>query len=393
MNNEILDSIGERLGEAVDRQMIPGYVSMVCHQGNLVHVSSKNYGNGDDEAAIRTIFRFFSMSKPIAAAATVKAHDLGLIEYDDPIAKYLPEFGEMRVKQDEGDVPAKGPITIRHLLTHTSGIGYGTVPSAVQEDYLAENLFAIINRLTETTEEHVKRLAKMPLIAEPGEAWNYGESLGVLGRMIEVVSGKSYGEFLSEHFFEPLGMVDSGFHVPAGKEDRLAELYQEEPDGKIVPADPALFGGSYLEKPSLEYGGAGVVGTPADYLEFAKMLLNKGMHNGTQILSASGVEELMTNQLNPAMGEYPLTTIASPILEQKGLGFGFGGFVIVEEPSDGWVGSVGEYSWSGWANTHFWVDPKEQMVGLVMTQLVPQPDEQFDIRTTFRNIVYGALRG
>jgi CubicO group peptidase (beta-lactamase class C family) len=295
-------------------------------------------------------------------------------------------MSKMQVRTPEGLVPAQNDITVRDLMTHTSGFAYAVLPNPAQQDYIDANVFAIKNRLSETLEAHIKRLAKMPLVAEPGTKWNYGESMGVLGRLVEVVSGKTYGNYLQDRIFDPLNMVDTGFYVPASKGDRLAQLYHMSNEGVLSNAnDDIQYGGSYLEKPQLEYGGAGLVGTPLDYMNFAQMLLNKGNANGRQILSQKAVELMTSNQLDKSFGDAPLAAAG----RGAGTGFGFCGLVTVALPDGSDPGSVGEYGWSGWASTNFWMDPANDLVGLVFTQVIPDDIGSIRLTHDVREVIYG----
>jgi len=366
-----LNKINTIVRELIDKNRVPGVVTMVARYGKLIHLDSQGYADVEKKTPIgpENIFRFMSMTKPITSAAIVMLNDDGLIGLDDPIKKYLPEFANMNVRTAEGLVPAKGDITIRQLLTHTSGLAYSMLPSIVQEDYRKSDVFAVGNRLFETTEAHVKRLAKLPLMAHPGTVWNYGESMTVLGRLVEVVSGKSFRSFLKERLFDPLGMQDTDFYVAPENRERLAQLYEMGSDGVISNIDPSNYGGNYLEKPPLENGGAGLVGSPRDYLRFALMLMNGGKSNGMQLISSSGIKMLMSDNLPAAVS----TDTLALSLPWSGVdfGFGFGGSVVVRKESDKSSGSVGEYSWGGWANTLFWVDPEQELVELIFTQVIP----------------------
>jgi CubicO group peptidase (beta-lactamase class C family) len=380
--------IGAAIQNQIDTGQIPGAVVMIAQHGEIVDLVSAGYADLANKIPIQenTIFRFYSMTKPITCAAVMTLYDDGLIGLDDPIKDYLPEMSKMQVRTPEGLVPAQNDITVRDLMTHTSGFAYAVLPNPAQQDYIDANVFAIKNRLSETLEAHIKRLAKMPLVAEPGTKWNYGESMGVLGRLVEVVSGKTYGNYLQDRIFDPLNMVDTGFYVPASKGDRLAQLYHMSNEGVLSNAnDDIQYGGSYLEKPQLEYGGAGLVGTPLDYMNFAQMLLNKGNANGRQILSQKAVELMTSNQLDKSFGDAPLSAAG----RGAGTGFGFCGLVTVALPDGSDPGSVGEYGWSGWASTNFWMDPANDLVGLVFTQVIPDDIGSIRLTHDVREVIYG----
>ena len=392
----VLQEMNTFFEHAVDGGKLPGVIAVIARKGEITHASSSGYSSSGDPTTTLatlpdTIFRLFSMSKPVTAAAVMLLLDEGLIQLDDPVSNYLPEYTNMKVLKKGQLVTAASPITIRHLLTHTSGVSYLLLQTPVTDHYVKEDVFAISNRLSETTEAHVKRLAKLPLVAHPGAEWSYGESFGILGRLIEVVSGQSFGQFLQTRLFVPLKMTDTGFFVPEEKVHRLAALYQADSNGDLVDVSNGPFGGDYTQKPPLEYGGAGLVGTPLDYLKFAQMLLNDGQVDGRQLISQASIEMLKTNQLGNEMGETPLESLGNPEFSRSGVGFGFGGYVVHEHPGEGWNGSLGEYSWGGWADTHFWIDPKEGLVALFFTQVLPGSGAPANWRPKFREFVYRSL--
>jgi CubicO group peptidase (beta-lactamase class C family) len=228
----------------------------------------------------------------------------------------------------------------------------------------------------------------MPLLAQPGVAWNYSEAMGVLGRLVEVLAGSTFREFLVNRVFKPLAMVDTDFYVPKNKIDRLIPLYQLSND-RVLKLTNSDYGGNYGIKPSLEYGGAGLVGTAADYLRFAQMLLNDGELDGVRLLSASSVRLIMTDHLGPEFGDTPLASLDAPVTSGLGLGFGFGGYVVRDASSAATLGSDGEYAWGGWASTDFWIDPKRKLIGILLTQVIPI-DVQLTTRQGFHDLVYQA---
>ncbi|MCZ4296435.1 serine hydrolase domain-containing protein [Henriciella marina] len=382
----------ERVDEAMRAEIasgeIPGASVMLAQNGEVAYFSSAGYANLETQTPIAedTIFRFYSMTKPITCAAVMTLWDDGLINLDEPITTYIPEFADMQVRTPDGLVPAERDITIRHLMTHTSGLSYPVLPTIVSEDYEAANVFAIRNRTAETLEAHVKRLAEMPLLAQPGTEWNYGESMGVLGRLVEVVSGKSFGTYLDQRIFSPLGMDDTGFYVPPEKADRLAELYHLDTARTLSNAENnPQYGGDYLEKPLLEYGGAGLLGTAGNYMSFAQMLLNQGEAGGQRVLSAEAVELMTSNQLDESFGDTPLASSG----RGSGIGFGFCGLVTVAPPTQPPAGAVGEYGWSGWASTNFWIDPRNDIAGLIFTQVIPDDIGSVELTASVREAIYG----
>ena len=271
----------------LDRQKIPGAVSIFARDGEVIFSDVRGYQDIESRTPLSqdSIFRFYSMTKPLTCAAVMTLQEDGLINFNDPVEEYLPELSDMSVYTDSGIRPARNDIEIQHLMTHTAGFSYPVIESRVSQHYVDADVFAIENRFEETLAQHIVRLSEMPLYAEPGTEYHYGESMGVLGRLIEVVSGMSFRDYIRERILQPTGMVDTDFFVPADKADRLTTLYVLNEDRELVNSENAqLYGGSYLQPPVLEYGGAGLVGTPRDYLRFATMLLNKGTIDGVRVL-------------------------------------------------------------------------------------------------------------
>jgi CubicO group peptidase (beta-lactamase class C family) len=383
------EPIGAVIQSQMDAGVVPGALVMLSEKGQTAYFKSRGVSNLVTKAPIAddTIFRLFSMTKPITCAAVMSLHDDGIISLDDPVAKYIPEFADMQVRNEAGLVKAERNITLRHLMTHTSGLSYEIMPGPTQDDYRKADVFAIRNRLSETLEQHVKRLARMPLALQPGTGWNYGESMGVLGRVVEVASGKSYRTYLKEKVLDPLDMIDTDFFVPAEKAGRLAPLYLKTDAGGLVDTkDAQLYGGSYLTQPKLEYGGAGLVGTARDYEKFGRMLLNKGKHGDRRILSEDAVRMMTSNQLDASLGEHPLAASG----RAPGVGFGFCGFVVTAMDERSPPGNIGEYGWSGWASTAFWIDPKRELVGLVFTQVIPETLGTITLAQDIHRAIYEA---
>ncbi|MCA8900589.1 MAG: beta-lactamase family protein [Hyphomonas sp.] len=384
-------AVSSAIDRAVDDQIrdgeIPGALVMIARGGDTAYYRANGFADIENNVPIArdTIFRFYSMTKPITCATVMTLYDDGLIGLDDPIKDYLPELSSMKVRTADGVVPATKDITIRNLMTHTSGFSYAVLPGAVQQDYIDADVFAIQNRLSESLEDHVKRLAGLPLVAEPGTIWNYGESMGVLGRLVEVVSGSSFRDYMKERVLTPLSMDDTDFFVPSTKRNRLAALYHMDHERTLTNAnDDDLYGGSYLEKPRLEYGGAGLVGTADDYMKFAQMLLQKGQAGNRRILSAEAVRLMTTNQLDDSYGAAPLAASG----RGPGVGFGFCGLVNVESQGDGAPGAAGEYGWSGWASTNFWIDPQNDLAALVFTQVIPDDIGSVALGNNIRKALY-----
>lgn len=393
MSSEKLAAIKTKLQSFIDRKKVCGFVTAVAREGKVVHFEAFGSMDVERNKAMEpgTIFRMYSMTKPITGVAVMILVEEGKIAVSDPVSKYIPEFAEMEVlvENDDGStriVPADRPMTIKHLLMHTSGLTYGFSEGAVAKLYVEEGLDSDRGRAL-TLEAFAKKAASLPLMAHPGTEWNYSISMDILGRVVEVVSGQRFGEFLQERIFKPLGMKDSGFHVPAEKVDRFAANYtRNEKTGNMDLADdPAK--SPYLKVPGHDSGGGGMVGTGADYLRFAQMLLNGGELDGVRILSEDRVDEMTTNHFGPEFGDTPLSKMYP--VGMDGVGFGYCGSVVMEGFEGTLFGSSGQYSWGGAASTDFWIDPAQKLVGIVLTQLLPSG--RYPTKMTMNNATYDAL--
>ncbi len=382
ISSERLARIKPAMQKFVEQQRAPGFITAIARRGKLVHFETMGYMDVASQKPMPAdaIFRLHSQTKPVIGVATMLLFEEGLFGLNDPIAEYLPEFSNMEVYQPDGSLVPAEPILIRHLLTHTAGLTYYLFPDhPVGKMYADAGLITNLARLDGTTcEQYVKKIAELPLIAQPGTVWQYSECMAVLGRLVEVVSGLSLGEFLQQRIFEPLGMVDTGFWVPPEKIHRLVTQYFPKEGGGLIEVPPEDLENrvptpshGYSKPPSFESGSSGLAGTTADYLRFAQMLANGGELDGVRLLSPTTVDAMMTNYLGPEFGDRPLERVGIFAPSNKGIGFGFCGFVITDIAATGWTGSNGEYSWGGSASTDFWIDRKQQLVGMVMTQLVP----------------------
>ena len=385
----------------VDEEAIAGAVTLVARKGGQAHVSG--YGMADRASKTPmspdTIFRIASMTKPITSVAVMMLYEEGRFKLNDPVGQYLPALASLDVLapgDGGGRVPARRPVTIRHLLTHTSGIGYrflGDLGASATQRLLSDHYrdAGIADGLAEhdgTIEGLVTALGQVPLLHEPGAAFSYGLSTDVLGRLVEVLSGVTLDEFLRTRLFEPLGMTDTAFYVPAEKAGRVASLYApnaarglDEVEG-TVEGPHLIYSATYSTgEPRTNFsGGAGLSSTVYDYARFLQMLLNGGELNGVRILSPVTVDLMTTDHIGD---------LAAGSVVQPGSG-GFGlGFAIRGRPgADGELGSEGAYYWSGFFNTVFWVDPTEKLLGILMTQVFPSGS---DIQEKFRLMAYQAI--
>ena len=374
----------------VNTGQLVGLITLVAHQGEIVDLRA--FGKREQESHGRmtadTIFRIYSMSKPITSAAVMMLIERGQLKLKDPIAKYLPEFANPRVfvaQTPDGivSIPAQNPITVEHLLTHTSGLTYGFAgDSAIHKLYRQ----AFPRDFNGSLAEFSSTLSTLPLIAQPGLRFNYSNGISLLGRIIEVVSGQPLDKFVKENIADPLGMYDTGFYVPKSKLYRFADNYRIDRTGTLRKADDNLTGRWSATLPKAALGGAGMVSTITDYYRFCQMILDKGTFEDVQILRSDTVSDMTKNHLpsdNPTI-ELSRST--------KATGFGYG-FAVIEDPEEeGVPGSPGELYWGGAATTLFWIDPKEDIVGILMTQRVPAEPLAGELRHKFKTIVYDALQ-
>lgn len=365
----------------------PGAVALVARRGKVAYFEALGQRDPQSGAPMTkdAIFRLYSMTKPFASVAAMMLVEDGKILLSDPVSKYLPKLKNLQVSVPRVDaqtgrvsyalVPTEREMTIQDLMRHTSGLVYGVFTShaAVKEAYAKEG----VDWDGVTPAEQIERLARVPLAHQPGSAWEYSLSTDVLGRVIEAVSGATLGQFLQERLFAPLKMTDTAFLVPNGKVARLAQPFAKDPvSGDTVK----LLDVTVAQKN--DAGGAGSAGTVADYARFSQMLLNGGQLDRVRILGRATVAQMSSDHLGDIR-------VASPILP-RGYGFGLG-FAVRKETGLNWVtGSAGEYRWGGAAGTAFWIDPKEQMVVVWMTQGQPGPRRGED-RDLFRQLVQAAL--
>ena len=389
LSKERLDRIGRTMQQHIAAGRVAGAIGLIARRGKIGYFET--YGMMDKEAGkpMRkdAIFRIYSMTKAVTGVATMILYEENKFSLNDPVSKYLPELGAMKVAVDKKDqetgkrtyfvVPAEREITIRDLLRHTSGLNYQG-PRDEKGDLMYPRLG--VNRADITIEEAVKRMGKAPLVHQPGTVWDYSLSIDVLGRLIEVTSGKPLDQFFEERIFKPLGMVDTGFHVPESKWDRLTALYTPNED-RTIKRHPGPPQESYKKPAVLLLGGAGLVSTAMDYARFIQMLLDGGELDGARILSRKSVELMSCDHL----GDLPRTGILLP----PGYGFGLTFAVNLGPGKTGNIGSTGEYNWGGAAGTRFWIDPKEEMIGIFLVQILPHTNLTYG--SEFKQLAYQAI--
>jgi CubicO group peptidase (beta-lactamase class C family) len=378
LSAERLERLSAVLGAEVARGRVPGAVALVARNGRIAYFES--FGQRDPGAgtpmAKDSIFRIYSMTKPVVSVAAMMLWEEGRFFLDEPIGKYLPELNELKVAiARDGTlehVPTTRKITIQDLFRHTSGLTYefrGSGP--IHKMYMDAKIYT----RNQTNADQTATLGKMPLIHQPGTRWEYSRSTDVLGRLIEVLSGDTLGGFLQKRIFGPLSMVDTAFHVPQPKHPRLTEAFAKDPDSggtvQLLEVRTA---------PKFESGGGGLVSTASDYARFLQMMLNRGALDGKQLLSRKTVELMTADHLGSITG--------APDLLVPGYGFGLGFAVRLHAGISAMPGSVGQYFWGGLAGTTFWVDPAEDLFGILLIQA---PGQREYFRMLFRDMVYSAF--
>ena len=395
MSEDRLDRIDRHFARFVDDGRLAGWLAVVTRRGKIVHVGMR--GHRDAEAGLPvtadTLWRIYSMSKPVTSVAAMMLVEEGRLELTDPISRFIPEFGATRVyvkgsALNPVTVPATEPIRLWHLLTHTSGLTYGFHHAhPVDEIYRRAGYEWGVPPGTDLAAA-CSAWAGFPLVFQPGSEWNYSVSTDVLGRVVEVVSGQSLDEFFAERIFEPLGMTETTFGTPEQDAERLAALYSPNPEtGRFARND--LMGAAALRKPRFLSGGGGLVSSAADYHRFTQMLLRGGELDGQRVLGDRTVAFMAQNHLP---GGADLEQIGRPLFAESpmtGMGFGLG-FSVVQDPAASKIlSSPGEFAWGGAASTAFWVDPVEDLTAMFFTQLLPSSTHP--IRSQLRTLVYQAV--
>ena len=373
-----LQRLSDVLRGEIDRGLVPGTVALVARRGRIAHFEALGARDPAGGAPMHrdSLFRIYSMTKPIVSVAAMMLWEEGRFLLGDPLAKYLPEFAHPEVAVERNGtierVPAERESTMQDLLRHTAGLTYefrGNAP--VQKLYMDAKIF----RRNQTNAEQAATLARLPLMYQPGTRWEYSRATDVLGRVIEVLTGESLRDVLAERILKPLGMADTDFFVPPSKHQRLAEAFAKDPESG---AGVQLL--EVRQQPSFESGGGGLVSTAMDYARFLQLLLNGGTLDGTRLLSRKTVEYMTADHLGGMPG--------TPDLLIPGYGFGLGFAVRLQAGLAQVPGSTGQYYWGGLAGTTFWVDPAEQLFALLLIQ---GPGQREYFRVLFRDLVYAAF--
>jgi len=366
-----LERIGELVHRYVDEGRTAGVITLVARRGRIAHLEC--FGEMDLEThrpmPEDAIFRIYSMTKIVTSVAVLMLLEEGRFLLKDPVRQFLPEFADLRVATTGADgcqelVRPCRDVTLHDLLTHLGGLSYDVVHEARDAG--------------RSLQEFVTEFCKGPLLGQPGLTWRYSASTDVLGRIVEVISGLPFDEFLQQRIFEPLGMTDTAFWVPPEKADRLAEVYKPDDQGRLVSCEGPE-ASPYLKPPSLPSGGGGLVSTTSDYLRFSLMLVNGGSLNGRRLLGRKAVELMTEDHLPPG----------HPPLEVNDRGFGLGVSVVRRLAETRQLASVGAFGWGGAAATQVWIDPAEEMVSMIMMQF--RPTEKFPLLDLFKHSAYQAI--
>jgi CubicO group peptidase (beta-lactamase class C family) len=387
---ERLERLHALMQQAVDQKQLPGAVTLLARHGRVVDYRTYGMRDAASGAAMTrdTIFRAFSMTKPVTGVAMMLLYEQGKWLPSDPISKHIPEFAHLKVCKGvdaAGNMILEDPIhppTMQELMTHTAGFVYGFFGNTpVDKEYLKSGLMQ-----SKSLREFVDKLAKIPLAYQPGTQWVYSVSMDIQGYIVEKLSGQTLPDFMQEHIFKPLGMNDSGFFVPADKRSRFVTIYRSNEKGEVVPAPG--FGGDYAAQPPMPSGGGGLVTTAEDYFRFAEMLENGGELNGVRILSPASVELMSTNHLaaNLLTGEFG---IGAQVM-RPGLGYGYDCAVEFDPAEANLPDGRGTFFWDGAAGTWFWIDPTNDIVFIGMVQRVLGPDSP-QVEYQSRPTVYQAL--
>ncbi len=394
MSSERLERLTSTLEGYVSDERIAGAVAIVTRKGKIAYLEAVGMRDRESNSPMEldSIFRIASQTKALTSTCIMILQERGQLLISDPLAKYMPEFANGTVAIDNGRggydvVAARRAITIRDLLTHTSGISYGN-GLAVDEWREADVVGWYFAKRDEPIRETIRRMGALPANAQPGESWVYGYNTDILGALVEVVSGQPFDVFLQNEILDPLGMNDTHFYLPEEKTDRLVTVYSSTVDGGIELAptpgymqDRGIFGtvgqGQYIDGPRTSFsGGAGLLSTARDYATFLQMMLNGGEFNGARILSPNTVKLMTVNHL----GEVSF---------RPGQGFGLGFSVVTDLGARGAPGSVGEFGWAGAYHSTYWADPEEELAAVYLTQLIPAINVDDNVK--FRALLYQAI--
>lgn len=383
LSSDRLNRIGPVMQRYVDENKLPGMITMVARHGKVVYFEKYGLMGVSKPMQLNAIFRIASMTKPITSVAVMMLYEEGHFQLDDPIDKYIPEFKDMKVfsSKDQNGIHLVDqikPMTISDLLTHTSGLASGGENTSV------DSMYRVANLSNGTLKDMIQKLSKIPLKYQPGTRWQYSRSSDVLGYLVEVISGKPLDIFFRERIFKPLKMIDTDYSVPKEKLNRVCAVYSlADGIGIKVLTDPEINDVSAPVK--FLSGNGGLVSTATDYMIFSQMLLNKGEYNGVRLLQRKTIDLMTSNHISNQI--MPDDDFFGPLL--TGMGFGFGFAVLQDNNQSKLVGTKGSYWWAGTANTYFYIDPKKELILILMTQFVP--NYYYPVNKEFRELVYQAI--
>ena len=371
----------------------PGIVTLVARHGKVAHLACAGSLSLETGQPVQpdTIFRIYSMTKPITCVALLMLIEANRLRLDEPVARYLPSFAHLQVLLQRGPtetiaVPLERPITISDLLTHTAGLGYGLFQdSPVEDAYRACKLLNRVLTLRRPLADLIAQVVQLPLAHQPGHVWRYSVAHDVLAHLVATIADMPFATFLAERIFNPLGMRDTSFRVPEAQQARFAALYLRDQGGQVRLLDaPAT--SVYIHPGAQPAGGGGLVATISDYLRFAQMLLNQGTLGSVRLLRRETVALMTRNHLPDTALPFRL----GPAWIWNGYGYGFGVAVVQNPALTRLPSSVGTFEWAGAANTFFWVDPSKELIGILMTQLLPLPAHP-RLDHAFKRLVYQAI--
>ena len=391
VSSERLARLNSVMQRYVDENKLAGIVTLLARDGQVFHF--ERFGMADIEAKkpmeLDSLFRIFSMTKPIASVALMMLYEEGRFHLEDPVTSFIPEFEGLKVYAGMGQTgmrldELKHQMTIRHLLTHTSGLSYGFYEDSPVEAMYRE---ADTRSAGSSLKDMIQKLSKLPLLYQPGTEWRYSVATDVVGYLVEVMSGQRFDDFLEERILSPLGMESTGFYAPEEEIGRLGAVYgPPENGGGLSIVDNAET--SRFARPTTFFsGGGGLVSTAGDYFRFCQMMLNQGELDGVRLLGRKTVELMTVNHLSEDLLPFSVGEAAEDYA--KGCGFGLGFRVVMDVAQTGVVGSEGSHSWGGAASTTFWIDPEEELIAIFMTQFMPSG--HYPIHREFQALTYQAI--
>jgi CubicO group peptidase (beta-lactamase class C family) len=378
---EKIKAIDGTLQSWVDTEKYAGIINLTSVDGAIEHFKAYGYSDLNSKSRLKkdSIVRIYSMTKPIVSVALMQLIEKGEVALEDSIVLYFPELKGLTVYQSGEQVALKRPITVKHLLTHTAGFSYGWSEHPVDAAYRGANMFSF---MIKDSDAFVKTIAQLPLIYQPGEKWHYSIAVDLQGILIERLSGMPLDQYLDKYFFKPLGMVDTGFHVPISKKERFTTNYKNI-ENRLTVEDP-LETSRYYKKRTFFSGGGGLVSTASDYLKFAQMLLNGGIYDGKRFLSESTIQMMTRDHLSEVLDNPndPWSEFSFPLADST-FGLGFRLKTIVDAATGDTI--TKQYSWNGAAGTEFWIDPVESLINVTLIQKM---DSDWKLRENMEQLIY-----